>query len=158
MDISCFRIVLDGNVPKEPTLWNAFLILDGRTSVTSLRHSILLEWRQYITYILMVGGIVIIRNERIDWFSAVYLSEIHRHAQFVFRCSGLFFSFCHGCNGHDATSLWSSLPGNPYIFLICKAMTSCFILVWHLIYPSEVGCRQHTGSVLLLERSPSLFP
>jgi hypothetical protein len=38
----------------------------------------------------MVGGIVIIGNERIDWFGAVSLSEIPGHAQFASRCSGSF--------------------------------------------------------------------
>jgi len=45
-----------------------------------------------ITCMLVVGGIVFIRNERIDWFVAAYLLEMRKHAQFTFKCSAVFLS------------------------------------------------------------------
>jgi hypothetical protein len=99
----------------------------------------------------MVGGIVIIRNKRIDWFSAsaVYLSEIPTHAQFAFRCpspggGGGRFPFCQGCKRYDATSLWCLLPGNRHDSLICDAMTSCFAEARQLnSSPTEAYYEQH---------------
>jgi len=59
---------------------------------------------EYNIYMLVVGGIVFIRNRRIDWFIAAYLLEILGHAQLT-PTSFAGFPPCYCCNGYHAASL-----------------------------------------------------